>query len=381
MDVIIKTGFPRITHDINFQPETFKKGKALFNAQHICNTEEHRMDGQSFLIQAQIIRQASVAATPYTTKLSVYKFQIDNNRYVTNVFCTCVYGQSKKCKHVAALIHYVNNNESLSKTDFEQQWGKPTTRQFAHEKYAKGKYFFEMFPSKSIININRKQYNNMDISKLKESSALRAILIESRKNAKHISEVIESDSQYFRRYSTKRSGASSKCQCSVRLKLTRSSPRHRLASFKHSARLIDEKVEEHIRPIYEELSNDDLMTRCLGGHTQNSNESFNSTVWHITPKHLNSGKKIVEIAAYMAAGMFNGGYSAVLHTMQLLNLKIGQQCKMFADNVDIQRIERERRRSSLSNKEARTARRLEQLQQNEFHEEAEGQLYGAGIAD
>ncbi|XP_058808181.1 uncharacterized protein LOC131673856 [Phymastichus coffea] len=154
----------------------------------------------------------------------------------------------------------------------------------------------------------------------------------------------------------------------------------RLASFKHSARLIDEKVEEHIRPIYEELSNDDLMTRCLGGHTQNSNESFNSTVWRITPKHLNSGQKIVEIAAYMAAGMFNEGYSAVLQTMQLLNLKIGQQCKMFADNVDIQRIERERRRSSLSSKEARTARKLEQLQQNEFHEEAEGLLYGAGIA-
>ncbi|XP_066590166.1 uncharacterized protein [Prorops nasuta] len=159
------------------------------------------------------------------------------------------------------------------------------------------------------------------------------------------------------------------------------SPLHRLASFKHSARLIDEKVEEHIRPIYEELSNDDLMTRCLGGHTQNSNESFNSTVWRITPKHLNSGQKIVEIAAYMAARMFNEGYSAVLHTMQLLNLKIGQQCKMFADNVDIQRIERERRRSSLSSKETRTVRRLEQLQQNEFHEEAEGLLYGAGIAD
>ncbi|XP_066590498.1 uncharacterized protein [Prorops nasuta] len=165
------------------------------------------------------------------------------------------------------------------------------------------------------------------------------------------------------------------------MKRARSSPRHRLASFKHSARLIDEKVEEHICPIYEELSNDDLMTRCLGGHTQNSNESFNSTVWRVTPKHLNSGQKIVEIAAYMAAGMFNEGYSAVLHTMQLLNLKIGQQCKMFTDNVDIQRIERERRRSSLSSKEARTARRLEQLQQNEFHEEAEGLLYGAGIAD
>ena len=93
---------------------------------------------------------------------------------------------------------------------------------------------------------------------------------------------------------------------------------------KHAARLIDGNVEEHIRPIYEELSNDEFLTRCLGGHTQNSNESFNSTVWRINPKHLNSGQKIVEIATYMAAGMFNEGYSSVLSTMQLLDLKIAQ---------------------------------------------------------
>ena len=54
---------------------------------------------------------------------------------------------------------------------------------------------------------------------------------------------------------------------------------------------------------------------------------------------------------------------------------------MFADNVDKQRIERENRRASLSSKEARTARRLEQLHQNEYYEEAEGLLYVAGIAE
>jgi len=140
-------------------------------------------------------------------------------------------------------------------------------------------------------------------------------------------------------------------------------------------------VEKHIRPIYEELSNDELLTRCLGGYTQNANESFNSTVWCMSPKHLHSGRKIIEISAYMAAGMFNEGYSAVLSTMQLLDLKIGQLCKMLADNVDAQRIERENRRTSLSSKEALTAHRLEQLHQNELFEEVEGLLYGAGIAD
>lgn len=151
--------------------------------------------------------------------------------------------------------------------------------------------------------------------------------------------------------------------------------------YKHPPRLINEIVEEHIRPIYEELSNNDLLTRCLGGHTQNSNESFNSTVWRLNPKHLHCGKKIVELSAFLAAGIFNEGYSAILCTMQLLNLKIGQQCKIFADNIDAERIKRANRRQSLSRKEARTARRLEQMHQNEFFEEAESVIYEAGIAD
>ena len=61
-------------------------------------------------------------------------------------FCSCVSNKSDKCKHIAALIYYVNYQESLSKTDFEQQWGKPTAKQFAKEKYSKGRSFEKMYP-------------------------------------------------------------------------------------------------------------------------------------------------------------------------------------------------------------------------------------------
>ncbi|XP_046617623.1 uncharacterized protein LOC124303880 [Neodiprion virginianus] len=154
-----------------------------------------------------------------------------------------------------------------------------------------------------------------------------------------------------------------------------------LVAFKHPPRLIDEHVEKYIRPVYEELSKDELLTRCLGGHTQNANETFNSTVWRITPKHLHSGIKIFEIAAYIAGEMFNEGYSAALKTMQLLDLKIGHQCNNFAKGADEERVTRQNRRDSCSSKEARTACRLEQQSENQFFEESEGQLYGPGIAD
>lgn len=101
----------------------------------------------------------------------------------------------------------------------------------------------------------------------------------------------------------------------------------------------------------------------------------------MAPKHLHSGKKIIEIAVNMAAGIFNEGYSAVLITMQLLNIKIGQQCKMFADLHDAERIKKADKHHTENSKEVRTARRFQQMQQNEFYEQAEGMLYGAGIAD
>ncbi|XP_071582033.1 uncharacterized protein [Temnothorax nylanderi] len=140
-------------------------------------------------------------------------------------------------------------------------------------------------------------------------------------------------------------------------------------------------VQKHLLPIYEDLSRKDLLERCLGGHTQNANESFNSTVWRLAPKHLNSGINIIEITAIIASGVFNESYYAILKLMELLDIKIGQQCKFFADTYDAEQVTRQERRSLSSTKEARIARRQEQIELNEFYEEAEDLLYGPGIAD
>lgn len=82
----------------------------------------------------------------------------------------------------------------------------------------------------------------------------------------------------------------------------------------------------------------------------------------------------------MTSGTSKEDYSAVLCTMQLLNIIIGQRCKNFADGVNARRITRKNRRPSSSTKEARTARILETLNQNELFEEEERLLYGSGVA-
>ncbi|KYN45407.1 hypothetical protein ALC56_00101 [Trachymyrmex septentrionalis] len=115
----------------------------------------------------------------------------------------------------------------------------------------------------------------------------------------------------------------------------------------------------------ENLSKEDLFQRCLGGHTQNANGSFNSTVWRLAPKHLHCGLKNIEIAAYLVAGVFNEGHLFILRIM---------------DNEN-QRVARQERRSLLETKEARETRREQFLMENELYEEAEGLLYGPGMAD
>ena len=49
-----------------------------------------------------------------------------------------------------------------------------------------------------------------------------------------------------------------------------------LNSFKHKREPFDPMVLKVIKPIYQDLSSDKLLERCLGAHTQNSNESLNS---------------------------------------------------------------------------------------------------------
>ena len=139
-------------------------------------------------------------------------------------------------------------------------------------------------------------------------------------------------------------------------------------------------VQKHILPIYEDLSKYDLLERCLGGHTQNANGSFNSTVWRgLTLKHLHCGLKIIEIAAYLAAGLFKEGYASILKVIHALQLEIKMHAKNFADNSDQRRMQRKEWGSLLETKKVRKARREQLIEAYQFYEKAEGLSYGPGI--
>ncbi|XP_011687372.1 PREDICTED: uncharacterized protein LOC105449700 [Wasmannia auropunctata] len=153
-----------------------------------------------------------------------------------------------------------------------------------------------------------------------------------------------------------------------------------LDEFDHEPAL-HEDVQQALKPIFEDLSSRELLERCLGGETQNNNESFNSTVWRLAPKHLHCGAKVIEIAAYLATGIFNEGFYAILKTMTTIGIIVGEKAKMFSEERDQHRLERSARRSLEATKEARTNRRHEQMAKNQLYEEEEGLLYGPGISE
>jgi len=97
---------------------------------------------------------------------------------------------------------------------------------------------------------------------------------------------------------------------------------------------LHQDVAKYILPIYEDLSKKELLEKCLGGFTQNANESFNSTIWRLAPKHLHCGRKIIEIAAYIAAGIFNEGYMYVLKLMYDLQIVIGTRVGSVSARCD-----------------------------------------------
>lgn len=153
-----------------------------------------------------------------------------------------------------------------------------------------------------------------------------------------------------------------------------------LDEYTHAPALCTE-VQDMLRPIYEDLSSDDLLERCLGGNTQNNNECFNSVLWRMAPKHIFCTAKTIELAAFLSACVFNEGFVSLLRVMEVMGITIGLQAKASVDTRDDTRVHKAESVHSAASKEGRLSRRQERTAENDFFEKEEGGLYGPGIAD
>ncbi|GFT30700.1 uncharacterized protein TNCV_758991 [Trichonephila clavipes] len=79
-----------------------------------------------------------------------------------------------------------------------------------------------------------------------------------------------------------------------------------LQNYKHKPS-VAKAVRDVIKPVFADLSQPALLKKCLGGKTQNPNESLNSLIWKFCPKTIGSSLQIAEIAANLATSVFNDG--------------------------------------------------------------------------
>ena len=136
-----------------------------------------------------------------------------------------------------------------------------------------------------------------------------------------------------------------------------------------------------ITPIYEDLSSDNLLQWCMGGLTQNNNESLNALIWSFAPKRVCSGAKTVKIASSLAASIFNEGYESLLKMMHIVNIIIGPNAIALCTEVNDTRISIADARSFEASKEGRVERRSMRSDLEEMFYEEEGPLYDAEMAD
>lgn len=137
-------------------------------------------------------------------------------------------------------------------------------------------------------------------------------------------------------------------------------------------------VMDCIKKTFKDLSDPKLLKRCLGGRTQNPNESFNSLVWKMCPKTSGSSKLIAEIAANEAVVAFNEGRKGRLQVMKTLGFSVGQNALEAASKVDELRIKEAEKAAEECSLEARRARYMLNNSKLEKIKAKEGIVYESG---
>ena len=136
-----------------------------------------------------------------------------------------------------------------------------------------------------------------------------------------------------------------------------------------------------LQPIYNRLGSAALLERCLGGYTQNPNESLHSTVWKLCPKELFLGRMAVDTASAIAVCRFNDGASSLYDVSRRLQLEPSPMCKVQLQLKDLQRVEKADYKASGHYKHLRKTARAKRKGYEDKNQEEEGVMYSSGAFD
>ena len=138
---------------------------------------------------------------------------------------------------------------------------------------------------------------------------------------------------------------------------------------------------QHLRPIFLDLSKDELLQKCLHGKTQNQNECFNGTVWNRLPKTQYVGLDQFEFGVYDAVAYFNIGAKAVLQIYERLGMDPGIFTVDGCSRSNRFRLKNAGYKNLLKTKKQRKMVRGFKKQKGDKQVEKEGITYATGAFD
>ena len=103
-------------------------------------------------------------------------------------------------------------------------------------------------------------------------------------------------------------------------------------------------VRNAIFHIFQDLSSEELLKKCLHGKTQNNNKALNNIIWTRLPKNVFVGWYTFQIGVSSAMLSFNSGSHGLLNVFRQLNIVVGCFIKMFSVKSDMIRIKKMKRK-------------------------------------
>ena len=147
--------------------------------------------------------------------------------------------------------------------------------------------------------------------------------------------------------------------------------------YKHKA-FLPKAVMEEVLPIYKDLTDRKLLSRCLESYTQNSNESLNSLIWSECPKKVYQSRKVVELCTASAIAHFNDGASSVARVLERLQICPGKNTHSAIQKHDEKRVNLSTKRCTEKLKKRRKQLRAIRKGLWDMEKEKEGKMYEAG---
>ena len=86
--------------------------------------------------------------------------------------------------------------------------------------------------------------------------------------------------------------------------------KERMVKTYNESKRLPSSFYEHLEPLFQKLSSEELPSRCLKGLTQNANESINHSIWNSCPNETFCSKVRIMTAVSEAVSYFNTGAGA-----------------------------------------------------------------------